>query len=78
MNFWRSVFSEENGMGSFARILSFIIAGFCLGWDTAHMYITKTLPPEWALIAQIAFMGAPYSINRTIGLITDVKKPPQA
>jgi hypothetical protein len=65
-NFWRSVFSEDDGTASFSRVLSALVTAFALGWVTAIVWShvrTRTEPilPDFGGL--VMFMGVFYGIN---------------
>ena len=65
-NFWRSVFSEEDGTASFSRVISALVTAFALGWVTAIVWThirtgAEPVLPDFGGL--IMFMGVFYGIN---------------
>ena len=59
--FLKSVFSESDGTGSFARILSAVLAVGSIIWITHIVLHTHVIPP---LSDITLFIGAPYATNK--------------
>jgi hypothetical protein len=61
--FWGWLLSEADGTPSTSRFLAVVMTFFVLGWDTAHMALTKQLVPVADLLGQIGFCTAFYNFN---------------
>lgn len=63
-SFFRSVFSEADGSGSFARLMSFIHCSFVLAWVTHSVWFSRDLPTAATLGGLASFAVAPYATNK--------------
>jgi hypothetical protein len=59
--FWRGVFSETDGTPSFSRIATSVFVAFSVGWITALVERTHSLPDFAGLSC---FVGTLYGVNK--------------
>lgn len=59
--FWRGVFSETDGTPSFSRIATAVFVAFSVGWITALVERTHSLPDFAGLSC---FVGTLYGVNK--------------
>jgi hypothetical protein len=67
-DFFVSMFSETPGVISFSRVISFVIVGFIMGWDTSFIVHGHALPETSVLLGQASFMSTFYLVNRAAGV----------
>jgi len=60
MGFWRSVFSESDGTGSWSRIAGCFSLAAVLAWATRVVLFTHAIPD---LTNPALFISAPYGFN---------------
>lgn len=70
-SFIKSVFSEPDGTGSCARVLSVVLTTASIGWITHIVLHTHTIPPLDGVATLIA---APYGINKLLTKAGEVFK----
>lgn len=61
MSFWKEVFSEDDGQGSWSRVSSGVALVAVIGWITHIVMKTHALPD---FSGSTLFVSAPYSANR--------------
>lgn len=64
--FWKSVFCEPNGAGSWARVSSAITLVAVIVWVSYLVWKTQTLPP---LSEAAVFVSGSYGLNKITGMI---------
>jgi len=64
----KSVFSEPDGTGSFARVLSAVLAIAGIVWVSHVVIRTHVIPP---LSDLAVFVASPYATNKLVTKITD-------
>lgn len=69
MNFIRSIFSESDGEGSWARVASFMALISVIGWVTFLVLKNHAVPPLGDLTV---FISTPYAINKVHDGVTTV------
>ncbi len=63
--FIRGIFSEESGLPSFGRVMSFIHGIFGLGWLTVYVWFHHIVPDAATLSGVLAYVLGPYAVNKT-------------
>lgn len=76
--FWRSVFSESDGSGSFSRIASGLHSVAGLGWITHVVAHTHAIPDPTVLVGVAAFVTAPYAANKVSNAVSSFSDHPMA
>lgn len=73
MKFWKSVFCESDGTGSFARVMTLFLTIAVIVWNSYIVYSTKQTPTN--LEAQGLFLMSLYGSNKFATALGNLRRP---